>query len=145
MTTRSAIVEKATEYINTPYVLQGRIKGVGVDCGGLIVCVARDLGLSKFDLDCYPRFGDGKEFLQALRTHAGTELNRPVPGAIGFFLLGMPGRESQPHVGIFGQNPQTNKLTLIHASYPAKKVISHNFYQSWWQQLKHVFDFPFKP
>lgn len=142
MTTRLDIITKAQEYVGTPYLNQGRVKGVGIDCGGLIVCVARDLGLSDFDLDCYPRFGDGKEFLQALRTHAGPELSQPVPCAIGFFMLGMPGKECQPHAGIFGQNPQTNKLTLIHASYPAKRVISHNLHQSWCQQLEHVFDFP---
>jgi hypothetical protein len=42
---RIAVVEKAREYIGTPFAHRGRIKGTALDCVGLLLCVAEDLGL----------------------------------------------------------------------------------------------------
>lgn len=48
---RQRIVEEAREWIGTPYVHQGRVKGVGVDCAGLIIGVGKNLGLMDKDFD----------------------------------------------------------------------------------------------
>jgi cell wall-associated NlpC family hydrolase len=64
--TRQQIVETARSYVGTPYQHQGRLRGVGVDCVGLLVCVARDLGVSKFDFRAYRRIPDGAQLLAAL-------------------------------------------------------------------------------
>lgn len=42
----SHVVAVAREYLGTPFHHQGRVKGVGVDCVGLVMCVARDLGIT---------------------------------------------------------------------------------------------------
>lgn len=42
---RPDITAKAREYLGTPFQHQGRLKGVALDCVGLPVCVAEDLGL----------------------------------------------------------------------------------------------------
>lgn len=47
--TGEAIALKAEEYIGTPYREDGRIKGVGVDCAGLAVCVLGELGIEVVD------------------------------------------------------------------------------------------------
>lgn len=42
-----AIIKEAREWIDTPYVHQARVKGVGVDCGQLIAGVALGVGIAK--------------------------------------------------------------------------------------------------
>jgi len=34
---KNLIIEKAREFIDTPYEHQGRLKGIGIDCCGLII------------------------------------------------------------------------------------------------------------
>jgi len=38
---KNLIIEKAREFIDTPYEHQGRLKGIGIDCCGLIILGAR--------------------------------------------------------------------------------------------------------
>ena len=59
MPTRSQIVETARSYLGTPFQHQGRLKGIGVDCVGLLVCVGRDLGIELQDRTDYRRRPDG--------------------------------------------------------------------------------------
>jgi cell wall-associated NlpC family hydrolase len=52
--TRTSILKEARTWIGTPYHHRGRVKGVGVDCGGLIYeLFARHLPLKPFPSD-YP-------------------------------------------------------------------------------------------
>ena len=50
---REDFVLAAREYVGTPFHLQGRVKGVGVDCGGLFVLAARDCGYTVQDVQGY--------------------------------------------------------------------------------------------
>jgi cell wall-associated NlpC family hydrolase len=45
MTTRSQVVEQTRTWVGTPYKHQAHLKGVGVDCIGLMAGVAVELGL----------------------------------------------------------------------------------------------------
>lgn len=49
MPQRSDIVAVARGWVNTPFVWQASVRGVGCDCRGLISGVARDLGLPEAD------------------------------------------------------------------------------------------------
>ena len=51
----SALLTEARSWLDTPYHHQGRLKGVGVDCIGLIIGVAHALNLSEFDTHDYAR------------------------------------------------------------------------------------------
>lgn len=44
--TSNDVIACARTYIGTPVIHQGRLKGVGIDCVGLIVCVAKELGIN---------------------------------------------------------------------------------------------------
>lgn len=65
MTARGDVVSAARALINTPFVHQGRLPGVALDCVGLVVAAARDaLGLGpEFDYTGYGRVPDGRTFL----------------------------------------------------------------------------------
>lgn len=60
-----AIVAEARRWIGTPYHHQARLHGVGVDCAGLIIGVARELDMvdPDFDVEGYARRPDGWSFL----------------------------------------------------------------------------------
>ena len=47
--TPAAVIAKAREYLGTPYHPGARVKGAGVDCIGLVVCVFGDLGVAVDD------------------------------------------------------------------------------------------------
>jgi hypothetical protein len=54
------ILAAARTWLGTPWRHQGRLKGVAMDCGGLILGVGRDLGLLDFDTRAYGRIPDGR-------------------------------------------------------------------------------------
>ena len=65
MTSRLDIVRVARSYLGTPFAHAQRVPGVGIDCAGLLICVARELGLvaPTFDLPAYDSTPDGKSML----------------------------------------------------------------------------------
>jgi cell wall-associated NlpC family hydrolase len=52
--TREALIAEARSWVETPFHAQARLKGVGVDCIGVIVGAARALGLELADERAYP-------------------------------------------------------------------------------------------
>ena len=55
---RKSITDEAVTWISTPFVHQGRIKGVGVDCVGLIAGVAAKVGYTPDVPSNYPVYPD---------------------------------------------------------------------------------------
>lgn len=68
---RLDVVAAARTWVDTPYEHQGRVRGVGVDCIGVPLCVARDLGLvsRSFDVTGYPPTPDGGLLITGARKH----------------------------------------------------------------------------
>jgi cell wall-associated NlpC family hydrolase len=64
--TRADVIAEARTWLDTPYLHQHRAKGHGVDCAGLVIGVARELGIvaRDFDVNGYPREPDGKTLLE---------------------------------------------------------------------------------
>ena len=56
------IVARAKEYIETPYRHHGRSITTGVDCIGLVIAVAQDLGISMYNTFRYSRRPNVQEF-----------------------------------------------------------------------------------
>lgn len=120
--TRQDVVRAARQLLDTPYHHQGRLRGVGVDCVGLLIGVARDLGLvpSGFDVPPYPRTPDGTSLMHLAELHM-----QPL----------QPGEAVQPgHVVVvrFDQEPQHlgvaadyrhGGLSLIHSVARPGRVI----------------------
>lgn len=105
-------VALARSYLGTPFHHQGRLRGVGVDCVGLVLCVARELGVvpQGWDVPGYSRHPDGVELVRHL-----TERMDAVPDAMrpGDVVLVAFARHPQ-HVGIVGDY-RHGGLSLIHA------------------------------
>lgn len=58
---REEWVRGCLAYVGTPYVHQGRLPGVGMDCPAWMICRAWETGLKprSFDVQGYPRAADG--------------------------------------------------------------------------------------
>lgn len=63
--TLTDVVAAARGWLKTPYRHQHRMKGVAVDCGGLVIGVARELCLvaPDFDINGYARVPDGSSLI----------------------------------------------------------------------------------
>jgi NlpC/P60 family putative phage cell wall peptidase len=124
MTPGEAIVAKAREYVGTPFRHQGRWKGRGVDCVGLLACVAHELDLTQYDYTGYSRFVKPEQVRAALarvlRELDAGELLRA--GDVLLFRI----RSTEQHVAIW-----TDDETMIHAYECAGRVVEHRYAESW--------------
>lgn len=117
----NAIVDKAREYLNTPFHHQGRVKGVGVDCVGLVICVGKELGYasSDFNYTGYSRMPDGRVLSEQLGMHLKLiEREEMQPGDVVCVAFDI----YPQHVGIIGDY-RHGGLSIIHAAGKHKKVI----------------------
>lgn len=80
------IVATAREYIGTPWVHCGRVKGVGIDCSGLIDCVLGELGVKTGAPTAYPLDGDFDAMIDGFR-RVCRELRDDEPLNEGDFLV----------------------------------------------------------
>lgn len=107
------IVTCARTWVGTPYHHQARLKGVGVDCAGVPIGVARELDrvAPTFDVAGYARQPDGWSFLAWC-----DEIMPRVPRADmapGHCVVVRFGRHPQ-HIGIVGDYLHGG-LSIIHA------------------------------
>lgn len=116
---RSVLIEaEARRWLGTPFAHQGRIRGEGVDCAGLVVQVAHKLGLlSNYeDAATYPRNPDGtmeKLLDQHLDRVAWAERKQGD-------IVHVAWNKLPQHIGIL-----TSKDTLIHAIQGHGAIESH--------------------
>jgi len=133
------IVDKAREYVGTPFHHQGRLKGVGVDCVGLIICVSKELGLGleKYDNTNYSRSPSSTALFDVIAKTNLVELpslDIQLGDILVFFLN--PRTRAPQHIAFFSD------IGMIHTYEKAKKVSEHSFTKKWRESLLTVFRFP---
>ncbi len=132
---RNLIVSKAREFLGTPYHHQGRVKGGGVDCAGLVICVAHELGLSAYDINNYPRKSDGIELKQLFNKNAILTKKKDIGNIILLQIKQVP-----QHCGIMGI--KDDFMTLIHACRKRKKVVEIELTQNYINQIVSIYKSP---
>lgn len=106
----SLIVATARTYLNTPFLHQGRVKGHGVDCVGLVLCVAGELGIEAAPApENYGRSPDGV----TLQREIEARMVRVADMQLGDVLLMAIAGDPQ-HVG-FVADYVHGGFSLIHA------------------------------
>lgn len=123
MTTHAQVVAEARDWIGTPYIHQASLKHVGADCIGLIIGVARCLGMplaTVFDRDVrfkgYGRPPNPRLLLQACDIYLDRiEIEQALPGDIA---LGRVEIDPQ-HFGILSS---IDPLYIIHSYTQVGKV-----------------------
>lgn len=51
---RQAVIKEALTWENTPFLWEGTIKGVGIDCGRFLACVFKNAGVKDIDIKSLP-------------------------------------------------------------------------------------------
>lgn len=145
MPTRKDIVDKAREYVNTPFRHQGRIKGLALDCVGLILCVAEDLGILDTEGTSITR-GDCKEygtqpaggivFAGCVKRMRKKPLADIKPGDV----VALRNPIDPCHVAIVCE--RDGILYMIHATSGGKSMCVENILDSiWYGSIAGVFEF----
>tara|TARA_R110002020_G_scaffold460086_1_gene678445 strand:- start:6357 stop:6764 length:408 start_codon:yes stop_codon:yes gene_type:complete len=126
----SKIVELARECLGTPYIHQGRHKGVGLDCAGLVAYVLDGLKLPYNDMKGYPRTPYDGMLKKALDNEPSLE--RVYNYEQGCVLLLRITKDPQ-HLAIYAGH------TIIHSYLTAKKVTEHGFSDSWRRKVVGIY------
>lgn len=126
MVTRSEVVAEARTWLETPYRHQGRLKGVAVDCAGLVLGVVRALGMECRDVEGYAKRPDGTlkdiVYSQTLPVEPGCE----AAGDVVVFHW-----DNDPvHLAIL-----TSKDSIIHAFAINREVCEHGINERWRRQI----------
>lgn len=134
------IVSIARRWVDTPFHHQARLERVGVDCVGLVICVAREIDAvpSDWDVEGYGRVPDGRQLVHHLQQRlvpiAQAEMR---PGDVVLVAF-----DSHPqHVGIVG-NYLHGGLSIIHASGAHGRVLETRLLFSRAMRFEAAYRFP---
>lgn len=142
-----AIVAEARKWVGTPYRHQGKLRGLSVDCVGLILGVGANTSLLHIgkaewaEFAAYSRTPNPRKmgrameaFLLPLELEPG-EL--PPPGAIGWFGW----RDDMPmHLAIMAEFE--GRPTMIHAFSHVGKCVEHGFVSEWPERVVSWWAYP---
>lgn len=147
MTTRAEVVAEARRWLDTPFHHQGRMRGVGVDCGGLIGGVAVALGIlpadwwqSTFDplhggYGRQPSHGRLQAICEAFMQRIG------IDEAEAADVVLMRFRTEPQHLGILADY-RHGGLSIVHALGSVGFVREHRFSPEWRQRVVAAYRMP---
>lgn len=133
MIARADIVAAARGWLGTPWHHQGRLKGVGVDCVGVVIGVAGELGISDFDITGYGHRPDSRE-LERLAGHLMVEV--PVAEAQPGDVLLLDVDKQPQHLAF------VTDVGMLHAYAPLRRVVEHRRDAAWDDRIVAVFQLP---
>lgn len=137
------IVLQARTWLGTAYHHAASVKGVGCDCTGLLIGVARELGID-VEADFNYRFGDDdlKRLEATILRYCRplfptTSINLPLLAMAADILqdgdmLLFRGRNIYHHVAIYSRTENT----MIHV-FPSAGGVSEHEYTDEWRKLLH--------
>ncbi len=135
-TTREQIVTEARSYLGTPFHHQARLKGVGVDCVGLIVGVAHALELSSADCFRYPRRPNGMLVPELEKAgYREIPVDDAQPGDLLVFWI-LPARKIPQHLAIRTEHG------IIHTDARARRVVEVGYVGDWVERTVGAYVFP---
>ncbi len=116
-------IQAARSYLTLPWLHQGRNRA-GVDCVGLIIAAAADIGIEIGDSLGYRRTPDPERFVEHIKSVTDPATGS-APGVVALFRE----RQQPCHAGIFAE--REGVLTLIHSYAPIGKVMEEPFIHHW--------------
>jgi NlpC/P60 family putative phage cell wall peptidase len=137
---RGEIVAAARRWLGTPYHHQGRLKGVGCDCLGLIASVGQELGLTTFDSTDYAAQPDGATLESNCNRYLVTRPEDAAPRAGDVALFWIEIRRLPQHLAIFV--PWDERTGIIHAHMRFGEVKQHAFDEFWSKRLVRIYSYP---
>ena len=115
--TAEAFVAAARSYVGVPWRHLGRSR-TGLDCIGLVLLAAREVGVELPDPAPYAREPQGTRLLEGILAHA-ERVSEILPGDVLLFRMGLYGG----HVGIASMHPAWSVPACLHAYAPRRQVV----------------------
>jgi len=140
MIARALVVATAREWLGTRWQHQARLKGVACDCAGLVVGVARELGIKEvdFDVNGYQRIPNGNELKEHCRAHmAPVPLENMQPGDV--VLMRFAGEPQ--HLAIVADYVGGG-LSIVHAYALSRKVVEARLDDIWHARIVEAYQMP---
>lgn len=135
--TRARLVEAARSCLGTRFLHQGRKRGVGLDCAGLVLYAAAAAGLPHNDFPnrAYSRWPVRSGWLRSFVSEQTDEIpfERSREGSVLLFWCYRP--ELPQHLAI-----RTGPSSMVHAWYDAGQVVETDF-NGWTDKVVGAFDF----
>jgi NlpC/P60 family putative phage cell wall peptidase len=135
--TGADVVAEARSWLGTRFHHQGRLKGVGVDCAGLVVGVAEALGLPVQDRTDYTRQPDGTMLEE---TCDAQFIRIPIEDIRPGDLLLMRFEQEPQHLAIVGDY-EVGGLSVIHAYAQVRKVVETRLDDVWLSRVVVAYRF----
>lgn len=141
MLTGFDVIHEARSWIGTPFKHQGRKKGYGIDCVGLIYCVGKELNIMDHDMSTelalkylgYPMVPKTPIVRQACEDYlVHIPHSKFAPGDVVLMRYGRVAR----HVGIFAGD------TLIHVTARTGKCVEHSLNKKWRDRFCGYYRYP---
>lgn len=131
--TKDDVVKAARAHIGTPFMHQGRLPGIALDCAGLVVAVAKELGIQHVDVTGYGRrpTGELRTVMAAQRSIKSVPI---VERQAGDILVMRFAKEPQ-HLAICAG------ATIIHSYETVKKCCEHDLTPEWEKRITEVWRF----
>jgi len=140
MTTAAEIVAIARETLLTPYLHQGRVAGLALDCAGVPVHVAKRLGMSFDDIANYGRLPVPAEMRRVLDAN----LTRVPKDQMQIGDVAWIRFQAEPQHFAIVADYLHGGCSLIHAYNGAglRKVVEHRLDAAWLARIVAVWRFP---
>ena len=129
------IVEVERTYIGTPWHHAARLKGVGIDCAGLLVCVSHELGIPVEDFVNYDREDEFESLVGEIEKYCN-QIPISELAKTGDILV-FRSRQMYNHCGFFSEE----RRTFIHAynTPGCAKVVETPFDTPWVIRLARIY------
>jgi len=130
------IVSAARACLGTPFRHQGRIVGVGLDCAGVVVEVAKAIGSNPIDVSGYGRVPVNGQLESVLDTQTDLErvLDISTRRAGDILLLRFSGEPQ--HLAVL-----TDNNTIVHSYEAVGKCCEHRLSSVWAARIVRVYRF----
>lgn len=126
------IVDEARTWLGTPFKHQGRLKGVGSDCIGIVLEVGKSLGLIDLEVSGYGRSPDGILMQKTMDSYLDkVSFNTIQPGDI----LLMKFETLPQHVAFY------TDIGILHSYQHVRKCIETSLDETWKNRIVAVYRF----
>ena len=141
--TRQELADAAKGYIGTPWHHQGRKKGIGIDCVGLLIGVAKEIGFIVRDREGYPLYPNdvSSMLLEIFDEHKLKRTDEVKKGNILAFCFGKAKFPS--HVGVVVEGGEmVHAMNFKSKSMKLYTVRQHIYNGPWIGRTHSIWEVP---
>ena len=129
-----SILAAARSMLDTPFVHQGRLPGKALDCAGLIITIADNIGVERVDVQAYGR-NPFHGLLEATLNDQPSLIRISITDIAAGDILLMRFEKEPQHIAIFAGQ------TIIHSWSAPGMVVEHRLDDAWRRRIVGAYRF----